>query len=165
MTGPQRGGVALLMAFLLLVLMSAGALATSRNVVREWATTGSDLWSAQAFLAAESGLGRAWPGLAEAPPGTAWTLPPEGEAPLDATPGGWVQRSFKVQGRCLGLAGRPGEPERLEAIWELTAQGYCTVGPSGPGAQRYRATCRAWCGCPASSMDGPPRQLAWQYLK
>ena len=165
MSRPQAGGVALLMAFLLLVLLSAGALASSRNVVREWENAGADLRRAQAFLAAESGLAWAWANLAALPPGPAWTFPPEGEWPLEGVPEARVRTSFRIRGHCLGTVVWPGEPERLETLWEITAEGLCAVGPPGPAALLARQTCRVWWACPVPGSGAGPRRLGWQYLK
>ena len=177
MKGTQGGGVALLMAFLLLVLLSAGALATSGNVVREWENTGMDLRGAQAFLAAESGLAQAAlaaeSGLAQAAlaaggplagASSPWSLPLTGEGPLDVTPQGG-RTPFRVRAHCLGRISQPGDPECLEVLWEVTADGFGPPGPPGPAAQRYRQTCRAWWACPGPGAGVVPRRLAWQHLK
>jgi hypothetical protein len=52
----QEGGIAILVAFMLLMLMSAAALGTSRNVIRELSTTGNVVQGGKASAAADAGV-------------------------------------------------------------------------------------------------------------
>ena len=143
----QRGALALLMALVLLALMAAGALAASRNVLREWEVAGAELQGAQAFLAAESGLAWVEAGNFQALEG-------------DLTLGG--DAAVRVQARWLGRIPRPGpDPEALDDLWAWTAQGVCRA---GPGLPAYRQTCLAWSASPAPGQPpGPgPHWLAWR---
>ena len=141
----ERGAVVLLLALLLLTLLLGSALASTRNVLREWEICGSELAGTRAMLAAESGLARAPAGLAE----------PES---LPGVGAGGMVSFFQVQGRFLGVIDRPGpEPEPFLELWEWTAHGYCQVGPD-----RYHQICQAWCVCPAPDGARPRAWQAWR---
>jgi len=167
----QRGGIALLMACLLLALMASAALAATRNVLREWAMTGTQLGRARAFLAAEAGL--AWAetrfGL---PLGEAPSLADQGPFILEGDQGPALRTGFRVHRRCLGrvprpgagpVPGSPGLPESpLDELWECHAHGHCRLGPPGPSAVTCHEVCHGWfLVSPPGGTPFPVRRLAW----
>ena len=154
----QRGGVALLVACLLLTLMASAALVTTRNVLREWAIIGTQLGRARAFLAAEAGL--SW---AEARFGLPLGEPPapadEGPFLLEGEQGPALQTGFQVHRRCLGRVPRPG----------AAMPGAAMPGAPMPGAPMPVA---AWLGAPlpgaplpgapGSPASEPPMDELWE---
>jgi hypothetical protein len=103
----QRGGAALLVAFMLVVLMAAGGLATGANVARELALCAIAARTAEASEAAESGVEwfRAW---VSGQDGQAFLAAlatgAEAEAPAPAT------ARFRVRVRRLGALPEPSAP-------------------------------------------------------
>jgi hypothetical protein len=163
-----KGGVAILAAFLLLMLMAAAAFATMGNLRRELALGGEGLLGAKAASAAESGL--AWflarsagdPGLSlPTGAGEGWRLvPPQGllAEPLDA----FLQQDFEVRIRPLGALPRAGfDAEGSDQLWQVTATGRCRVKGQGPGG--FIQVRELMVASPPAGRDPPQglRVLAW----
>jgi hypothetical protein len=133
----QRGGTAILAAFLLLVLMAGAGLATSRNVVRDLAMGGDAVLGARAACAADSGLEwfLAWaredpenlrtflaglegeaPGSERSPPGTPLAL---------ETPETSFTLGFQLRVGRLGAWTRPGAEGEAEEVvlWRVRSTG------------------------------------------
>lgn len=127
MTGAsERGGAAILVAFLLLTLMAAAVFATSRNLTRDLAMGGEALQGTLAACAAEAGL--AW-FLAQAagnPGGVAAVQAgPAPEGLLVGSSDGAFAQDFELRIRDLGLLPRPGGDvqDASERLWRVTARG------------------------------------------
>ena len=179
--GREGGGVAILLAFMLLALMAGAGLATSRNLLRELAVAGDARLGDQAAAAAESGLEwfLAWASAAgdraeghlDIPPGPPGGL--FGEPAQDA-----ARQSCELRARDLGpfppqagAEAASGAPGRL---WRVTATGRCRVGgPGGPGRvfTQVRELVAVLPLGPAGlgpgegapePFPGPPRVLAWR---
>jgi len=135
--GP-RGGIAILVAFMLLALMAAAAFATSRNLVRELA------WSSAAGGERDEGIQSFLAGLAEAPGGGGGNPPPlasGGSERLFSQPADSLARQdFELRVRHLGAwpqpgmgrggaAGGPADPSAIppDQLWQVTATGRCRV--------------------------------------
>lgn len=135
--GRERGGAAILVAFLLLTLMAGAVLATGRNVLRELAAAAEAGPAAGAEAAAESGLDwfLAWAGaepgalrallepLEAGQPGARAEL----AAPDWAGPGEPLDQAFRVTVQRLGAW-----PGTAEQAWRVTSAGTCRPRGSGP---------------------------------
>ena len=160
MTG-QRGGAAILAAFLLLTLMAALGFATWRNLDRELAMVGEAAQGAGAAAAAESGL--AW-FLDRATGADPPSIPAPPEGLLDEGPESGLRQRFELRIRCLGGLARPGAgpgEEPAERLWLVTAIGRCGVkGQAGGDFIQVRELLAA--GALAPDRPGPVRILAWR---
>jgi hypothetical protein len=163
----ERGGAALLAAFLLLVLMAGVTLATGRNVLRDLVMESDGGSAAGADAAAESGLAwfLAWaaedpealrtflaaleaepPGTPAAPPGEpgrGWA--PEGD-PLD--------QAFRLTLRRLGAWPEPEAAGPPRQAWRITSTGTCRA--RAPGAPPVFTQVRElWCLAPPAGVPAP----------
>jgi hypothetical protein len=171
--GP-RGGIAILVAFMLLALMAAAAFASSRNLVRELAVTGDGVPGARAASAAEAGLDwfLAWSsaaggerdeglqaflaGLAEAPGGEGGHPPPlasGGSERLFSQPAGSLARQdFELRVRHLGAWPQPG-----------MGRGGTAGGPADPSAippdQLWQVTATGRCRTAGGRVSRQVREL------
>jgi hypothetical protein len=143
----QRGGMALLLALTLLVIMTAAALGASRDVVRELSLCGDGLQGDLAACAADAGVDwfLAWcsgdgPGR-ELLPGVPWRFPAEGgdvaiPGELGGAPG--IGQAFDLRATCLGPvpASGGGARERPDWLWQVIVRGRAKVRGGGllPGA-------------------------------
>jgi hypothetical protein len=142
----ERGGTAILAAFMLLVLMAGATLATSRNVVRELAICAGAQPGVRAACAADGALDwfRAWArdgGAGDLRPLLARLegLPPGAEAPLPGPPPGAdaddgdsaLEQDVRLRLQRVGSWPRRGAPDedcaRPRVLWRVTALGYCRV--------------------------------------
>lgn len=126
----ERGGAAILVAFLLLTLMAAAVFATGRNLIRDLAMGGEALQGTLAACAAEAGLAWFLARAAGDPGGVAGV--PAGPAPeglLAGSSDGRFVQAFELHIRDLGALARP-EGDGLEAserLWRVTALGRSTL--------------------------------------
>jgi hypothetical protein len=160
----ERGGAAILVAFLLLTLMAAAVFATSRNLIRDQAMGGEALQGTLAACAAEAGL--AW-FLAQAagnPGGVAGV--PAGRAPeglLAGSSDGAFEQDFDLRIRDLGLLPRPegDDQDASERLWRVTALGRSALkGQEETGCNQVRELLVA----EARERPGELRILAWMTL-
>jgi len=136
---PQRGALAIVLAFMLLVLMTGAAFATNRNVVRELILGGELVQGAKAAAAAEAGLDwfLAW----SAGPGNTggdWSNPLLAGLETGASGAGAPEATATVVGAGL-LAKAPDSGARQGyrvRIQHLGSLPQCTLGqgghPAGP---------------------------------
>jgi len=122
----ERGGAAILVAFLLLTLMAAAGFATSRNLTRDLAMGGEALQGTLAAGAAEAGLAWFLSQAAGNPGGVAGV--PAGPAPeglLAGSSDGALAQDFELRIRDLGVLPRPAGDavEASERLWRVTALG------------------------------------------
>ena len=152
----QRGGAAILVAFLLLTLMAGLGLATCRNLDRELAMLSDAAQGARAAAAAESALAWFLDRAASVDPATI-PAPPEGL--LDEGPEAGYRQGFELRVHGLGALGRPGE-EPAERLWRVTAIGRCGARGQAQGEFiQVRELLAA--GAQAPDRPGPLRILAW----
>lgn len=177
----QRGGAALLVAFSLVLLLAAGGLGVSRNLLRELALCGDAARGAEAAAAADSGLDW-WLAWAAEPAGRAFLagLEPGSEAEAPVPP----DQGFRVRVRHLG-SWPPGEPDEpapeptgepsIEPatepaaapapLWLVTAVGTCRRGPRSPAGSGFAQARQAYAiRPPGPDGDRGPRLLAWLSL-
>jgi len=121
----QRGGAAIVVAFMLLTLMAALGFATCRNLDRELAMLADAQRGARAADAAESGL--AWFLARAAVTGVPCPLAaPAGM--LDEDPASGFRQDFELRVRCLGGVPQTGTGAGAgpaERLWQVTAIGHC----------------------------------------
>jgi hypothetical protein len=160
----ERGGAAILVAFLLLTLMAAAVFATSRNLTRDLAMGGEALQGTLAACAAEAGL--AW-FLAQAAGNQGGVAGVQaGPAPEDLLTGssdGAFHQDFDLRIRDLGLLPRPeGDArEAAERLWRVTAVGRSALrGQEEAGCIQVRELIAA----EALERPGELRILAWMTL-
>jgi len=169
----QRGGAAILVAFMLLALMTGAAFGTSRNLVRELAMCADQVHGAQAAAAAEAGLAWFLDWAAGDPPGCRSILGAEGdsgeERSLPAPPGlplvrpdAGPRQSFELRIRCLGVLPAPapeGAGPGPGRLWLVRCAGRCAAGGQDPeGFTQIRELLVA---APVSGDPGGLRILAW----
>jgi hypothetical protein len=169
--GRERGGAALLLAFMILVLMAGAGLATSRNLMRELAMVGDARLGERAAAAADSGLewflawaAEGWAGedrLFPAGPTEALFPDAQGEA---------GRQSFELRVRNLGPWPPDGDASAPpgDRLCRVTSIGRCRVG--GRTFIQVRELLAAI--APGSAGPGPgeggspmprgPRILAWR---
>ncbi len=134
-----RGGVAVLVAFLLLALMAGAGLATSANVLRELAMGGDAGLGARAAGAADGGLEwfRAWsagggagPGafmarLEGQPPGVEIALPGPPRRMAGESGAAALEVDLDLRLRRLGVWPGQGGAGPVRHLWAVVATGRC----------------------------------------
>ena len=170
----QRGGAAILVAFMLLALMAGASFGTSRNLVRELAMCADQAQGAKAASAAEAGLAwfldwadgdpdgfRSVLACAEADPGEERAIPAPAGLPLEEADAA-LRQGFELRIRSLGAlppaaADRPGPAGRL---WLVRCAGRSALRGRGPeGFTQIRELLVA---SPPAGAPGSIRILAWR---
>ena len=156
----QRGGAAILVAFLLLTLMAAAVFATSRNLTRDLAMGGEALQGTLAACAAEAGL--AW-FLACADrlrgdwAGPAMDVPP---GLLDAAEPGPLRQDVQVRLARLGALPWPGAADLAGQLWLVRATGHCGI--RGQGRRGFAQVRELLIQAPPEGASGGLRVLGWR---
>lgn len=165
----DRGGVTVLMALGLLVVMGGMALGASRNVTRELGMGGDALQGRLASDAAETGV--AWCLAWCQGEGRGVVLGPGQEVLLRAWgpvpwTGGWRQ-AFEVEARCLGpvpvLPGAGQGPP--DSFWLITVRGRASPGTGAASGTVFHSARELLLVMPPPEAARRPRLCAWQVLR
>lgn len=166
----DRGGVAVLMALGLLVVMGGMALGASRNVMRELGMDSDALQGRLASDAAETGV--AWCLAWCQGEGRGVALGPGQEVrvrawgPVPWTGSGWRQ-DFEAGARGLGpvpvLPGAGDGPP--DSFWLITVRGRASPGAGGPSGAVFHSARELLLVMPPPEAARRPRLCAWQVLR